>query len=156
MAETKSAIRPLASNRRALHDYHVHDRVEAGLVLTGTEVKSCRMGKIQLRDGHVSFRGGEAFLEGVHISPYSHGHRDNPLPDRERKLLLSRREIDRFSGRAQAKGFTVVPLAIYLKGDRVKVELALVQGKKLFDKRETERRRELDREAQAALRGEHD
>ncbi len=156
MAETKSAIRPLASNRRALHDYHVHDRVEAGLVLTGTEVKSCRMGKIQLRDGHVSFRGGEAFLEGVHISPYSHGHRDNPLPDRERKLLLSRREIDRFSGRAQAKGFTMVPLAIYLKGDRVKVELALVQGKKLFDKRETERRRELDREAQAALRGEHD
>ena len=156
MAETRTAIRPLASNRRALHDYHVHDRVEAGLVLTGTEVKSCRMGKIQLRDGHVSFRGGEAFLEGVHISPYSHGHRDNPLPDRERKLLLSRREIDRFSGRAQAKGFTVVPLAIYLKGDRVKVELALVQGKKLFDKRETERRRELDREAQAALRGEHD
>lgn len=156
MAETKPAIRPLASNRRALHDYHVHDRVEAGLVLTGTEVKSCRMGKVQLKDGHVAFHGGEAFLAGVHISPYSHGHRDNPLPDRERKLLLSRREIDRFSGRAQAKGFTVVPLSIYLKGDRVKVELALVQGKKLFDKRETERRRELDREAQAALRGERD
>ncbi len=110
MAETPPAIRPLASNRRALHDYFVHDRVEAGLVLTGTEVKSCRMGKIQLRDGHVAFRGGEAFLEGVHISPYSHGHRDNPLPDRERKLLLSRREIDKLGGRAQAKGFTVVPL----------------------------------------------
>jgi len=156
MAETPPAIRPLASNRRALHDYFVHDRVEAGLVLTGTEVKSCRMGKIQLRDGHVAFRGGEAFLEGVHISPYSHGHRDNPLPDRERKLLLSRREIDKLGGRAQAKGFTVVPLSIYLKGDRIKVEIALVQGKKQFDKRETERRREMDREAAAAIRGERD
>lgn len=156
MSETKPAIRPLAGNRRALHDYFVHERLEAGLVLTGTEVKSCRMGKIQLKEGHVLFRGGEAFLAGVHISPYSHGPRDNPPPDRERKLLLSRREIDRLSGRAQAKGFTVVPLSMYLKGDRVKVEIALVQGKKLFDKRETERRRELDREAAAALRGERD
>jgi SsrA-binding protein len=156
MADTNPAIRPLASNRRALHDYFVHERAEAGLVLTGTEVKSCRMGKVQLKEGHVTFRGGEAFLVGVHISPYSHGPRDNPLPDRERKLLLSRREIDRMSGRAQAKGFTVVPLSMYLKGDRVKVEIALVQGKKLFDKRETERRRELDREAAAAIRGERE
>lgn len=156
MAESQPAIRPLASNRRALHDYFVHDRVEAGLVLTGTEVKSCRMGKIQLKEGHVAFRGGEAFLEGVHVSPYSHGPRDNPPPDRGRKLLLSRREIDRLSGRAQAKGFTVVPLSIYLKGDRIKVEIALVQGKKLYDKRETERRRELDREAAAAMRGERE
>jgi SsrA-binding protein len=153
--------RPLAANRRALHDYHVIERLEAGIALTGTEVKSCRSGKIQLREGFVEFRGGpgtnqEAWLVGVHISPYSHGPRDNPPPARDRKLLLARREIDRFAGRAQAKGFTVVPLAAYLKGDRVKVEIALVQGKKLFDKRESERTKELDREAARAMAGERD
>jgi len=148
--------RLLASNRKALYDYLVLERLEAGIALTGTEVKSCRSGRIQLREGFVEFRGGEAWLVAVHISPYAHGSRDNPPPDRERKLLLSRREIEKLSGRVSAKGFTVVPLSVYLKGDRVKVEIALVQGKKLFDKRETERRKELDREAARAMAGERD
>ncbi len=147
-------VRQLARNRRALHDYTVLDRIEAGIALTGTEVKSARQGEIQLRDAFVEFRGGEAFLVGAHISPYPQGGRENHLPERERKLLLSRRELDKLSGRAAAKGFTVVPLAVYLRGDRVKVEIALVQGKQLFDKRETERRREMEREAEAAKRGE--
>lgn len=153
--------RPLAANRKALHDYHVLERFEAGVALTGTEVKSCRAGRIQLKEGFVEFRGGpagrqEAWLVGVHISPYSHGPRDNPPPTRDRKLLLARREIDKLAGRVQAKGLTVVPLAAYLQGDRVKIEIALVQGKKLYDKREKERRRELDREAARAIAGERD
>ncbi len=157
MTEKKTdAIRLLASNRRALHEYFVHERFEAGVALTGTEVKSCRAGKVQLREGFVEFRNGEAWLVGVHISAYADGFRDSPPPERERKLLLSRREIDRLAGRAQAKGFTVVPLGIYLKGPRVKVEVALVQGKKQFDKRETERKKELDREAARAMAGERD
>ncbi len=151
-----TAVRPLASNRRALHEYLVLERYEAGVALTGTEVKSCRAGRIQLREGFVDFRNGEAWLVGVHVSAYSHGSRDNPPPERERKLLLSRREIEKLGGRVQGKGLTVVPLSMYLKGDRIKVEIALVQGKKLFDKRETERRKELDREAARALAGERE
>jgi SsrA-binding protein len=160
-AEKPSDRRPLAANRKALHDYLVLERFEAGIALTGTEVKSCRAGRIQLKEGFVEFRGGrggnqEAWLVGVHVSPYSHGPRDNPPPARERKLLLSRREIDRLAGRVQAKGLTVVPLAAYLKGDRVKLEIALVQGKKLYDKRESERKKELDREAARAMAGERE
>jgi len=153
---TKAAPRPLAANRRALHDYHVLERLEAGVALSGTEVKSCRAGKVQLREGFVEFRAGEAWLLGVHISPYGHGPRDSPPPARERKLLLAKREIERWAGKVQGKGFTVVPLAVYAKGDRIKVEVALVQGKKLFDKRESERRKELDREAARALAGERE
>ncbi|HLF55221.1 MAG TPA: SsrA-binding protein SmpB [Thermoanaerobaculia bacterium] len=148
--------RPMAANRKALHDYLVLERFEAGIALTGTEVKSCRAGRVQLREGFVDFRNGEAWLVGVHISAYSHGPRDSPPPERERKLLLSRREIDRLAGRAIVKGLTVVPLAMYAKGDRIKVEIALVQGKKLFDKREAERRKELDREAARAMAGERE
>jgi SsrA-binding protein len=151
-----SAIRPLASNRKALHDYLVHDRVEAGLVLTGTEVKSCRAGRVQLREAYVDFRNGEAWLVGAHVSAYGPGSRDNPPPERDRKLLLSRRELDKLAGRAQVKGYTVVPLSLYAKGDRLKLEIALVSGKKLHDKRESERAKELDREAARALAGERD
>jgi SsrA-binding protein len=150
------AIRPLAANRKARHDYHVLERFEAGIALTGTEVKSCRAGRVQLREGHVDFRHSEAWLVGVHISSYSHGSRDNPPPERDRKLLLSRREIDRLAGRIQGKGLTVVPLSMYAKGDRIKIEIALVQGKKQYDKRETERRKELDREAARAMAGERE
>jgi len=156
LSEKKPAARVLAANRKALHDYHVLERVEAGVALTGTEVKSCRAGRIQLREGWVDFRDGEAWLTGVHVSAYEHGPRDSPAPDRARRLLLGRREIDRLEGRARAKGFTVVPLSVYLKGDRIKVEVALVQGKQLHDKRETERRREHEREARRALSGEGD
>ncbi len=145
-------IRKLARNKRAFHEYHVHERLEVGLMLMGTEVKAARAGKIQLKDGFVEFRDGQAFLAGVHISPYSHGNRENHEPERPRKLLLHRREIDRISGRAQAKGYTVVPLEIYLKGNRVKAEIALVQGKKLYDKRQAARERDLDREAHEAMK----
>ncbi|MEO8502887.1 MAG: SsrA-binding protein SmpB [Acidobacteriota bacterium] len=144
--------RLLASNRRARHDYHILETHEAGLSLWGTEVKSVRGGKVQLKDSYVEFRNGEAFLVGTHISEYSHGNRENHLPERERKLLLHRREIDKLAGRVITKGFTVVPLQVYLKGDRVKVEIALVQGKKLHDKRETERTREQEREAREAIK----
>ena len=153
--------RPLAANRKALHDYHVLERFEAGIALTGTEVKSCRAGRVQLREGWVDFRGGpggrqQAWLVGAHISAYSHGPRDSPPPERERRLLLSRREIDRLAGKVATKGTSVVPLALYAKGDRIKIEIALVQGKKLYDKRESERRKELDREAARALAGERE
>lgn len=156
MSEKPATVRPLAANRKARHDYHVLERLEAGLALTGTEVKSCRSGRVQLREGYVDFRNGEAWLVGVHVSAYEHGHRDNPPPERDRKLLLSRREIDRLAGKVRAKGLTVVPLSLYLKGRRIKLEIALVQGKKLHDKRESERRKELEREARRAMAGERD
>jgi SsrA-binding protein len=144
--------RVLASNRRALHDYVIEDTEEAGIALSGTEVKAIRNGKIQLKDSFVEFRNGQAWLVGAHISPYSHGNRENHLPERDRRLLLKRRQIDRFFGRTIAKGFTVVPLSVYLKGNWIKVEIALAQGKKLYDKRQAEREKELDREVEAAVK----
>jgi SsrA-binding protein len=147
-----AAARVLGSNRRAQHDYHILESVEAGIQLKGTEVKAVRTGKVQLKDSFVEFRDGQAFLVGAHISPYSHGNRENHLPERPRRLLLQRRQIDRLFGRTLLKGYTVVPLSVYLKGNWIKVEIALAQGKKLFDKRETERRKELDREAADAVK----
>ena len=151
--KAKDAVRPLASNKRARHDYHVLETFEAGIQLAGTEVKSVREGRVQLKDSYVEFKDGQAYLVGAHVSPYSHGNRENRDPERIRKLLLKKREIDRLFGRTQLKGLTVVPLAVYLKGNWIKVELALVQGKKLYDKREAEKTRELDREMEAAVKG---
>lgn len=148
----KSYHRQVARNKRAYHEYHVHDKVEAGLALTGTEVKAARSGKVQLRDGFVSFHDGEAFLRDVHVSPYSHGNRDNHEPMRPRKLLLHRREIDRLASQSEPKGWAVVPLSMYVKGRTIKVELGLVQGKKLHDKRAAEREKQLDREAREAMK----
>jgi SsrA-binding protein len=150
----KEAQRSLAQNRRALHDYHILERVEAGIELTGTEVKSARSGKVQLKDAYVAFEGGQAWLIGAHISAYSHGNRENVPPERPRRLLLKRREIERLFGRTQLKGLTVIPLSVYLKGNWIKLELGLAQGKKLYDKREVEKRRTLDREMEEAVRGE--
>jgi SsrA-binding protein len=147
------ARRVLASNRKALHDYHILESLEAGIQLSGTEVKAVRSGMIQLKDSYVDVHDGQAWLVGVHISPYSHGNRENHPPERPRRLLLKRREIDRLFGRTQLAGYTVVPLAVYIKGNWIKVELALAQGKKLYDKREAARRRELDREAADAVKG---
>ncbi len=141
----------LAANRRARHDYHIGERFEAGIALTGTEVKSIRDGKIQLKDSYVEIRGGEAWLVGAHISPYAHGNRENHAPERERKLLLRRRELDKLYGRTQLRGNTIVPLAVYLKGNLIKVEIALAEGKKRYDKREDERRKEMEREAREAI-----
>ena len=145
-------IRRLAENRKARYDYHVLETVEAGLALTGTEVKAARTGRIQLKDAHVEFRGEEAFLVGAHISPYSPGNRDNHEAERPRKLLLRQRQLERLFGRLQTKGLTAVPLEVYFKDSWIKVKIALVQGKKQHDKRETIRRRELDREARAAIK----
>jgi len=144
-------LRPLATNRRARHEYDILETVEAGLVLSGTEVKAARLGRVQLRESFVEFRAGEALLVGAHISPYSHGNRENHLPERARKLLLHRREIDRLAGRSSPKGMTVVPLAFYLRGNRIKVELALAAGRQDHDKRRAERERELDREARETV-----
>lgn len=143
--------RPLATNRRARFDYNILETLEAGIQLLGTEVKSVRAGKVQLRDSYVEIRQGEAFMIGAHISPYSHGNRENHDPDRTRKLLLKRREIDRLYGKTQAKGLTVVPLKMYLSGHHIKVEIALVQGKRQHDKRLAEKQRELDREVEETL-----
>ncbi len=137
---------PLASNRRARHDYEILDKFEAGMVLVGTEVKSIRAGRIQLKDSYVEIREGEAWLIGSHVSPYSHGNRQNHDPERPRKLLLNRREIDKIFGRTTLQGLTCVPLAVYLKNNRIKVEIALARGKKLYDKRQDKKKREVQRE----------
>jgi len=142
----------IATNRKAFHDYFVLQKLEAGIALTGTEVKSLREGRVNLKDSYIDFDHGEAFLVGAHISPYSHGNRENHDPERKRKLLLHRREIDRLFGQVVEKGLTIVPLRLYFKSGRVKAEIAVVRGKKLFDKRESEKRRELDREAEAAMK----
>ena len=147
----KDGVTPLASNRKARHDYEVLETVEAGVQLAGTEVKSARAGRVQLKDAYVDFRDGQAFLVGIHISAYTHGNRENHEPERPRKLLLHRREIDRLFGQVQQKGLTVVPLELYLKGPWIKVELGLVRGKKLYDKRETEKRKTIEREMRQAV-----
>lgn len=141
----------LATNRKATHEYHILERFEAGIVLTGTETKSARGGRINLKDGHARVRGEELWLVGIHISPYSHGNVFNHDPDRDRKLLLHKRQIHKLFGETVRGGRTIVPLKMYLKGSRVKVELALAIGKKKHDKREAKRRAELDREARAAM-----
>ena len=142
----------IASNKKALHDYFVLQKAEAGVALTGTEVKSLRGGKANIKDSYVLFKYGEAFLFNAHISPYSHGNLQNHEPERNRKLLLHRREIEKLHEQVVEKGLTVVPLRLYFKGGKVKVEIAVVRGKKLYDKRETEKKRELDREAAVAMK----
>ena len=149
MAEQEKLI---ASNKKAFHDYFVLQKFEAGIELTGTEVKSLREGKANLKDAYVTFKGGEAFLFGAHISPYSHGNRENHDPERTRRLLLHRREIEKLEQQVVEKGLTVVPLRLYFRGSRVKTEIAVVRGKKLYDKRETEKRREAERETAAAIK----
>jgi SsrA-binding protein len=146
------AVKPVATNRKAFHDYFVEDRTEAGLVLTGTEVKSLREGRAQLKDSYVQFRDGEAFLVGAHISPYGAGSWTNHAPERDRKLLLHRRELDKWAGAVSTRGVACVPLSLYFKGSRAKAEIALVKGKKLHDKRDAIRERELAREADRAMR----
>ncbi len=137
----------IASNKKAYHDYFVLQKLEAGLVLTGTEVKSLRDGKANLKDSYVIVKGDQAFLLATHISPYSHGNLQNHEPERPRKLLLHKREIEKLHVQIVEKGLTIVPLRLYFKRSRVKVEIAVVRGKKQYDKRETEKRREADREA---------
>ncbi|MFA6954781.1 MAG: SsrA-binding protein SmpB [Thermoanaerobaculia bacterium] len=145
----------VATNRKAYHDYFILERHEAGMALSGTEVKSLRDGRANLKDAYVIFKSGEAWLFGLHISPYSHGNLNNHEPERTRKLLLHRREIDKLAEEGTIKGNAVIPLRIYFKGSRAKVEVAVVKGKRQYDKRETERTKEADREAASAMKHGH-
>lgn len=142
----------LATNRAAFHDYHISTKYEAGAALTGTEVKSVLAGRIQLKESYVGVRDGETWLFNAHISPYAHGNRENHDPLRTRKLLLHRREIDKLDQAASAQGMTLVVTRVYLKGRRIKFEIGIAKGKKLYDKRETELRRIVDRETRAQLK----
>src|SRR5713101_7942184 len=151
MAEAKEE-KILATNRAAFHNYHISTKYEAGAALTGTEVKSVLDGRIQLKESYVAVRDGEAWLFNAHISPYSHGNRANHDPLRTRKLLLHRREIDKLEQAAAIQGMTLVITRVYLKGGRVKLEVGVAKGKKLYDKRETEMRRTVDRETRAQLK----
>jgi len=142
----------IAENRRARHDYHLLERVEAGLVLTGTEVKSLRQGLANLRRAYGDVRDGELWLVGAHISTYEQGSTDQHDPDRDRKLLLHRREIDSLKGKVQEKGLTLVPTKLYFKNGRAKVELAVARGKETRDKRRDIAKREADRQMERALK----
>lgn len=144
--------RVLAANRAAFHNYHISDKYEAGIALTGTEVKSAMDGRVQLKEAYVGVREGEAWLFNAHISPYSHGNRLNHEPTRTRKLLLHKREIERLDDASVKQGMTLVPTQVYLKNGRIKVEVGVARGKKLYDKRETELKRTMDREARVQLK----
>ena len=142
----------IATNRQARHRYNLLERWEAGLVLTGTEVKSLREGKAQIKDGYASLRDGEVWLHNVHIPPYAPASRENHEPERSRKLLMHKREIERLIGKTREKGLTLVPTRLYFKGPRAKVEIALARGKNVGDKRQAIKERELKREMERALR----
>lgn len=152
MAAKEAELKILSDNRQAGHHYFLMDRIEAGLVLTGTEVKSAKSGQIQLRESYATIEKNEAWLVNAHISEYSHGNRQNHSPVRSRKLLLHRREIDKLLGKTREKGLSLIPTRIYLKGGRIKCELALARGKKMHDKREAERARGAENEARDAVR----
>jgi len=149
--KSDSGIKILADNRRAGFEYELIDKYEAGMALTGTEVKAAKMGRIQLRDAYAEILDNEAWLKNAHISEYSHGNLFNHLPVRERKLLLHRAEIDKLLGATQQKGLTIVPTKMYLKNGKIKVELAVGRGKKLHDKRAAEREREANNEAKEEM-----
>jgi SsrA-binding protein len=150
--ERLAAQRDVAVNRRARHDYFIEETVEAGLVLTGSEVKSLRAGKAQLKDSHARIQRGEAWLFNAHISEYSPAAQFGHDPTRSRKLLLHRREIDRLEGKVRERGLTLVPLRIHYTHGRAKVELGLARGKKLYDKRESIKERETRREMDRAMK----
>jgi SsrA-binding protein len=142
----------LASNRAAYHEYHILDKYEAGIALTGTEVKSVLDGRVQLKEGYVAVRDGEAWLFNAHISPYAHGNRANHEPLRTRKLLLHKKEIERLDQATVKQGMTLVCTRVYLKNRRIKVEVAVARGKKMYDKREADLRRTVERETRAQLK----
>lgn len=147
------AEKPIADNRRARYEYELLDRVEAGIVLTGTEVKSLRAGRATLAQAYADVRDGEAWLQGAEIAVYDQGNRANHEPTRPRKLLLHRREIDRLYGQVREKGLTLVPTRLYFKDGRVKVELALARGKSTYDKRHTLAERDAKRQIERSLKG---
>lgn len=144
-------MKDIAVNRQAFHNYEIIEKFEAGLVLTGTEIKSARDGRVNLKDAYGMVKAGEVWLLNCHISPYSHGNYANHEPERTRKLLLKKSEINRLIGRTTERGLTLVPLRFYLKDGRLKCELALAKGRKVHDKREVSRRKTIDKETKQAL-----
>lgn len=145
-------VKVVATNRKAYHDYEVEETHEAGIVLTGTEIKSIRAGSVNLRDSYAQVRNGEMWVMNIHIAPYEPASRQNVDPYRDRKLLMHRGEIMRLMGRVQEKGLTLVPLRMYLKQNHAKIEVGLVRGKKLYDKRQTIAKRESAREMERAVK----
>lgn len=145
-------MKVIAENRKARHDYTIEETFETGIVLTGTEVKSMRAGRVNLKDSYAAVEDGELFLYGMHISPYEQGNIFNVDPLRERKLLMHKKEIMRLLGKSKELGLTLVPLKVYFKRDKIKVELALARGKKLYDKREAEAARAAKREIDRAIK----
>lgn len=146
MADKKQGGKIIAQNKKAWHDYFVDEKYEAGIALFGTEVKSVRMGQVNLKDSYCSVKDGELFVLGMHISPYEKGNIFNREPRRERKLLMHKREIMKINGMLTQKGYTLVPLSLYFSGKNVKVELGLCRGKKLYDKRDSIAAKEVNRE----------
>ncbi|MGW8313048.1 MAG: SsrA-binding protein SmpB [Desulfuromonadales bacterium] len=145
-------IKIIANNKKAYHEYFVDEVFEAGLALQGTEVKSVRMGQVSLKEAYCRIRNGEIFVENMNISPYEQGNRENHDPLRVRKLLLNRIEIDKLTKKVEERGFALVPTRLYFKDSRAKLEIGLCRGKKLYDKRETLKRKQADREASRAVR----
>jgi SsrA-binding protein len=152
MTEKQAGEKTIATNKKAYHEYFILEKLEAGISLKGTEVKAIREGRLNLKDSYAMVQSGEAYLLNCHISPYSHGNLENHDPTRSRKLLLHQKEIRKLIGKTQEKGLTLVPLRVYFKKGRIKVELGTARGKKLIDKRDTERRKEADREAAMAMK----
>jgi SsrA-binding protein len=151
--KSEPRVKIVATNRRARHEYHILEGFECGLVLHGYEVKSIREGRVNIQDAHGSVRDEEAFIENMHISPYSHGDLRIIDPLRRRKLLLKRKEIDYLLGKTKERGLTLVPLKLYLKGPRIKIEMGLAKGKKLYDKREDIAKRDAERDIERAVKG---
>ncbi|MBQ6488654.1 MAG: SsrA-binding protein SmpB [Solobacterium sp.] len=152
MAGKNDKEKNVAVNRRASHDYFLEEKYEAGLVLTGTEIKSVREGRISFNDSYISIRNGEAWIKAMHISPYKYGNMFNVDPDRDRKLLLHKYEIRKLYDKVRIKGYTLVPTRIYLKEGKAKLEFALAKGKDLYDKREASKLRDAKREMEKALK----
>lgn len=151
MAE-KERIKTVAENRKARHDYFLEDKLEAGIALTGTEIKSVREGRVQFKDAYVSIRNGEAWIKAMHISPYRHGNIFNVDETRDRKLLLHKHEIRKLYDKVRLKGYTLIPVRMYLKDGRAKMEIATARGKDLYDKRQTSKERDAKREMQKVLK----
>jgi SsrA-binding protein len=151
----KDDFKLVTSNRKAYHDFFIEETLEAGLALAGTEVKSLREGRAQLKDSYVQIKGEEAWLIGCHISPYSHGNIWNLNPERTRKLLLHKKEIKSLQGPLTQKGYTLIPLKLYFKGNKAKIEIGLAKGKKLYDVRESLKEKEAKREVERAVRSRH-
>jgi SsrA-binding protein len=145
-------VKQVATNRKALYEYFIEDRFEAGIALTGTEIKSVRAGRVNLRDGFVLIRNGEAWLVNVHIAPYDFGNRENHEPRRERRLLLHKQEIRKMLGKVSERGWTVVPLNMHLVKGRAKVEVALVRGKRQYDRKDAVAERDADRELRRQIK----